>query len=74
MKLHLDKVSSYIDRWGNYTVVADGENGNQEIQAHVIEVDPDGFDTVMVYTVINGWDARMYIPAHDIVAITENLT
>jgi len=73
MNLHLDKVSSYIDRWGNFIVVADGENGNQEIQAHFIEIDPDGFDTVMVYTVINGWDARMHISAHDIVAITEDI-
>lgn len=73
MKLHLDKVSSFIDRWGNFIVVADGENGNQEIQAHFIEIDPDGFDTVMVYTVINGWDARMHISAHDIVAITEDI-
>lgn len=67
-----EKADGHLDRWGEFTIHARGEHYDQIIKTHYIEIADDRFGTLAVYTVMNGWDVRMFIPAHDIISVTDN--
>lgn len=60
-----------LDRWGNYTIHVRGEDYDQVIKTHYIEIAEDSFNSVAVYFIMNGWDARVFLPVHDIISIEE---
>lgn len=62
-------IEGIADEWGHYTIVTRGINP-MVFHAHVVEI-AEGFRTLAVHTIINGWDATVYVPYHDIASITD---